>query len=98
MERYNSDSEQFKAIFAQRGKAVGVKEMAKGSFYISDATVTDWSCIFEFLGNEYFDETTITVGQLLVENGAYCGCADIDAVTVYEATEDQIELLNAYKL
>lgn len=96
MKRYNPDSEQFKAIFAQRGKAVD-GEMEKGSFYISDATETDWSCIFEYVEKEDFDEKTIVAGHILVETGAYWQSGDIDAVTVYEATEEQIELLNAYK-
>jgi hypothetical protein len=97
MERYDCESEQFKAIFAQRGKAVDVNKLDKGSFYLSAAFKDNYSCIFEYVEKEFLDEKTIVAGHILVETGAYWQSGDIDAVTVYEATEDQIELLNAYK-
>lgn len=88
----------FDEIFAQRGKEVKVEEMERGKVYITDETFTYWPCIFK-LAEEWFGfaDKPFWAYYAVTQNGYYDTETQIYGEAFYEATPDQIDLLNAYK-
>jgi hypothetical protein len=98
MKKQSVNGKSFDEIFAQRGNRVEVDEMEQGMFYINDETLIGWSCIFKLYKKEFgFAEKLFRAYYAVNRNGYYGTDRLIRGESFYEATPDQIALLNAYK-
>lgn len=98
MEKLSVNGKSLDEIFAQRGKEVKVDEMEQGNIYITDETFIEWSCIFKLYKKEFrFAETLFRAYYAVTQNGYYTTDRLIGGETIYEATPDQIALLELYK-
>jgi len=91
----------FDEIFGQRGKKVEFADMVKGVIYFCPKRDGFWGSIFEVAPKNYrtFSNGVIQCVNILVENEVlsdYC-LHETSGAEHYEATKDQIDLLNAYK-
>lgn len=98
MKKQSVNGKSFDEIFAQRGEEVEVDEMKKGNIYITDETLTDLSCIFKLAEEGFgFADKPFWAYYAVDQDGYYDTETKIYGEAFYEATPDQIDLLNAYK-
>jgi hypothetical protein len=94
----------FDQIFAERGKEVKVNELEKGRVYLFDQTgqyFYNW--IAKFSGINENPDAAIGFSESLASDGWWDenvadgdGIRVTDASFIFEATQNQVELLNSY--
>lgn len=94
MEKLSINGKSFDEIFNQRGLKTDFTSASKGCIYITDETIISWSCLFEY---DEGDNIDCNVCFVVDQNGSIGKYTIIDAETIYEATPDQIALLELYK-
>ncbi len=101
--KHSVNGKSFDEIFEQRGKRVRIRQMLKGRVYLLDQEhnyTWNWLIYFECIEDGGVIASTVELAsdgdtQILPHTDRIGGCNSVNAV--FEATPDQIDLLNSYK-
>lgn len=85
----------FEEIFAQRGEITHFSDIKYKNVYYSTEAEGRFATIFEVL--PMLNKCIMLVSTGYISKCAICIDAVFSGTDIYEATPDQIELLNAYK-
>ena len=100
--KHSVNGKSFDEIFGQRGTKVQINEQKIGSILLIETPYGyNWVVLFGGLTDKYGFDMFTPIG-LASDDSFYCedeeqGLNNEDIVCIYEASQDQIDLLNSYK-